>query len=50
MSYENWKHILSDFSFQNLIFNSTFVIKPTYQATMFDKFFDFFLFFGETQP
>ena len=50
LSYENWKHILSVFSFQNLIFNSTFVIKPTYQAAMFDKFFDFFLYFGETQP
>ena len=45
MSYENWKHILSVFSFQNLIFNSTFVIKPTYQAAMFDKFFDFFFIF-----
>ena len=51
LSYKNWKHILGVFSFQNLIFNSTFVIKPTYQAAMFDKFFDFFfLFFGETQP
>ena len=50
MSYENWKLILGVFSFQNLIFNSIFVIKPTYQAAMFDKFSDFFFFFlGETQ-
>ena len=29
MSYENWKHILSVFSFQNSIFNCIFVIKHT---------------------
>ena len=44
MSYENWKHILGAFSFQNSIFNGIFVIKPTYLATMFDKrIFFFFL-------
>ena len=31
MSYENWKHILSVFSFQNSIFNGIFVIKHTYR-------------------
>ena len=42
MSYENWKHILGAFSFQNSIFNGIFVIKPTYLATMFDKRIFFF--------
>ena len=45
MSYENWKHILGAFSFQNSIFNGIFVIKPTYPATMFDKRIFFFFFF-----
>ena len=49
MSYGNWKHILGVFSFQNSIFNSTFVIKPIYPVAMFDKQI-FFFFFGETQP
>ena len=48
MNYENWKHILGAFSFQNSIFNGIFVIKPTYLATMFDKRI-FFFFLGETQ-
>ena len=45
LSYENWKHILGVFSFQNLIFICIFVIKLTYQAAMFDKFYKFFFFF-----
>ena len=50
ISYGNWKHILGVFSFQNSIFNSTFVIKPIYPVAMFDKQIFFFFFFGETQP
>ena len=42
MSYEKWKHLKYIFSFQNSVFNGIFVIKLTYPATMFDKFFEFF--------
>ena len=49
MSYENWKHILGVFSFQNSIFNDIFVIKQTWRdplvrsAAPFDPFFSFLL-------
>ena len=34
MSYRNWKHILTAFSFHNSIFNGIFVIKITYGSTV----------------
>ena len=43
MSYENWKHILGVFSFQNSVFNDIFIIKPIYLTAMFDKHIFFFL-------
>ena len=53
MDDENW--VMSDHFFKPnkaLVFNSIFIIKPTYPAVMFDKWTDYFYFyfiFGETQ-
>ena len=52
MSYENWKHILGVFSFQNLVYNGILVIKHTWEPTShnlaspFDQTIIFSLGFG----
>ena len=47
MNYENWKHILSIFSFHNSVFNSIFVIKHTWKDPLVRvsrNFWPFFFF------
>ena len=51
MNYENWKHILSIFSFHNSVFNSILVIKHTWKDPLVRvsrNFWPFFFSFFST--